>query len=177
MPTAIRHDATPPPWGEAETATPFRVGVMLSQRKAILAAFKRIDDLPRDRSRIAQRIRVPETQDSVTLALQPCVSRMIMSRLRAIGMMTAVKFDDKLCFEADKIGVVGSERVLTTELPAMIPLGAQISPKRALGRRCVFPKIARAFVSQAFPHPKFSTRISASPQGGDERRMTLSWPS
>ena len=136
-----------------------------------LCRVQRFEDLPGDRGGIAQDVGVPEPKDTIALFPEPGVSRRIMRGLRAVGMMTAVELDDKTRFKTRKVRVIGTEPVLAPEFPSVIALQSQMTPQGALRRRCVLSEIARAFVGQNHPHPKFYRKISASPQGGGGGRM------
>ena len=137
---------------------------------------ERFGDLPRDRRGIAQDVRIPESEDAIAFHVEPRFAHRVMSRLRAVGVMAAVEFDDEPRFETDEVRVIGTERMLSPEVPAVVAFQPQMPPQRTLGRRCIFPKRTRAFISHNHPHPKFPRGISASTQGGGGRKKST-WPS
>ena len=79
-------------------------------------ALQNLRDEEMDAFWICQNLIVPETQNTISLALQKSDSIRLMFR-RTI-MLAAVDFNDQSGFMAQKIGDIATDRHLTTELAA-----------------------------------------------------------
>jgi hypothetical protein len=84
-----------------------------------------------DRIRHCQNIVVPETQDPVSLILQPFASGIVI--LRLFDMLSAIYLDDQLPFSADKINDIFSDRLLPSKLKGFCLPHAQPFPQEPLG--------------------------------------------
>src|SRR5262245_53252157 len=79
-----------------------------------------------DAVHILQHVIAPETQRAVAVRGEPRVAHGIA---RAVGVLTAIEFDDELGFEAREVRNVRSDRTLLAEISAADLSTAQIHPK------------------------------------------------
>ena len=84
-----------------------------------------------DSIRHCQNIVVPETQDPVSLILQPFASGIVI--LRLFDMLPAIYFDNQLPVSADKINDIFSDKLLPSKLKGFCLPHAQPLPQKPLG--------------------------------------------
>jgi hypothetical protein len=70
-----------------------------------------------------QHIIVPEAQDLISFALKECRSPVIIPN--SVTMLASVQLDDQHCLWTNKIRAKGTNRHLSTKLPAAQPTSAQ----------------------------------------------------
>jgi hypothetical protein len=70
------------------------------------------------RFEIAVDIRIPESDDAISLALKPCLANTISYGCLVVIVVSAVEFNDKACGGTEKIHHIRADRRLTPEVRA-----------------------------------------------------------
>lgn len=162
--------------GRSKPRSGFGWGSVLQPRPADrLAALDGCgDDEIGDSIRLPSQLGIAEAKHLKAGAREPDVTPRVMGRLRVAIMSAAVKLNDQPRLKTDEIRIVGADRRLTPEMQAVFGL-AQISPEKPLiGRRLAAqfssPFVGHRSLSDGAPHPKLSSKVSASPQGGGDAK-------
>jgi hypothetical protein len=113
-----------------------------------MVAAESVEDCQADAIAVGQHVCVPESQHPN--AAVPEVGGASGVITGPIAVLSAIHFDDKVCFGAEKIRDVWTNRDLAAPLPSAEPAIAQRIPQAGLGVRVVAPKAGGPVLEQAF---------------------------
>jgi len=140
-------------------------------RGALAISIQFLQNGRQDSIRHRQNIVVPETQDPVSLTVQPFTPDLVI--LGLINMLSAIHFDDQFLFGTDKINNRFSDRLLPSKLAGVNLPHAQPVPQEPLGISRIPTQFPR-FIGLTHPSPQthYCTIIFPSLHGrAIERRV------
>jgi hypothetical protein len=83
---------------------------------------------------------IPETDDTITLALQECRAPLI---IRILGVLAAISLDDQSVLLTDEVCDVRTDRLLPTELRSIQLTAAKHGPQLTLRICHLAPQLLR----------------------------------